>query len=154
MSRQVQAWDEIGAAASPRRRLVHCLSLLAALGLLAGCGARGIGLDDIAVDRSLVTGSVESTASAPADQTSDQVTMRNAVGSINVEQMGGQPIYWANPETGSRGAITAVDEYSEKGVTCRRFTASRESFRGVALYRGDACLGDGGNWWMRSFDPS
>ena len=44
-------------------------------------------------------------------------------------------------------------EKQEDGLLCRKFTASRESFDGVALYAGDACKGERGAWFMRTFKP-
>ena len=64
-----------------------------------------------------------------------------------------QPLAWANADTGSRGAISSMIEKQEDGPLCRKFTASRESFDGVALYAGDACKGDRGIWYMRTFKP-
>ena len=68
--------------------------------------------------------------------------------------MKGQPIPWANAETGSRGAITALVESKERGVLCREFAVSRESFDGVGLFRGEVCAAGSGTWQMLSFAPA
>lgn len=93
-------------------------------------------------------------ADQQADPTrlSDETTIRNAVSSADPEaQM--QPLAWANADTGSRGAISNMIEKQDGGTLCREFTASRESFDGVALYSGNACKTDRGAWYMRSFKP-
>ena len=127
------------------------LLLLAALPL-AACASGG--LDKADVDQSSLTGALPASGVMPdATRTSDEATIRNAVSSADPEQAKAQPLAWANADTGSRGAISSMLEKKENGVICREFTASRESFDGVALYSGDACQGDRGNWFMRSFKP-
>jgi surface antigen len=128
-------------------RLLGCAALAACL---SGCGAGAL-LKKGETDTSIVTGSV---TGSDAVQDPDAAAIRNAVTSADLEELGGKAIAWANPGTGSRGSIASVVEYREKNVLCRRFTASRESFDGVMLYSGDACLRGSGFWWMRAFDPS
>ena len=126
--------------------------LLAATLLLSGCGVGGFSLEKAEVDRSVVTGSVTADA-APDDAglASDQQTIRNAVSSVDVEELGGKPVPWANADTGSRGQITELAEEKASGVLCRRFAASRESFQGVVLYRGAACQAGSGAWQIQDF---
>ena len=64
----------------------------------------------------------------------------------------GQALFWANAETGSRGSITSLVEYKDRGTLCRRFRTTRESFDGVSMYSGDTCLAPAGAWRMRAFD--
>ena len=83
--------------------------------------------------------------------TSDQTTIGNAVSSADIEQLGGQAVPWANAGTGSRGSITELAELKDRGQTCRRFKASRESFDGVAMFEGELCLASAGGWRMQGF---
>lgn len=117
---------------------------------LAAC-ASGVDMSKLDVDT--ITTSAAGAENVP-DQTrvSDSVTIRNAVSAIDVEEHGSGPLAWANAETGSRGTISDLSETREDGVICRRFTASRESFDGVGLYKGETCLGSQGDWLMRAFD--
>jgi len=128
--------------------------LVAAMSLSA-CAAGGFSLEKAEVDRSLVTGTVASNAQTPvdADKLSDEATIRNAVSSADIYGLGTSALPWANANTGSRGAISNLIEHKEKGSLCRKFTASRESFDGVSLYRGEACLADAGMWRMLAFQP-
>lgn len=122
--------------------------------MLAGCVSSTLSIGGPGVDSSLVTGSIAPApqpVSADADKASDETTIRNAVSSVHLAEIRDGRIPWANPGTGSRGEITAISEYREGATLCRRFTASRESYAGIALYRGEACLGQGGDWWMRAF---
>lgn len=127
-------------------------SMIAAL-TLAGCGTKGFSIEDAVPDRALVTGSIASRAPA-ADLVvvSDEETIRNAVTSAIVEAENTDEIGWANVNTGSRGAIRALTEKKDGPRLCRRFTASRESFDGVHIYRGEACLGSSRIWSMTAFD--
>lgn len=82
---------------------------------------------------------------------SDARTIRNAVTSAIVGEIGAQGIGWANAATGSRGAIRDVQEKQEASALCRSFSATRESYKGVHLYRGETCMKTGQRWIMNSF---
>jgi len=127
------------------------LVLLAGGLVLAGCGMGGFSLEKVDVDRSLVTSSVQADTVGAAGFDVDQITIRNAVSSADVEETAGKAIAWANPDTGSRGTITEVSEAKGKGRLCRRFTGSRESFDGVAMFRGETCMVGQGLWRIESF---
>jgi hypothetical protein len=130
------------------------LCLLACV-FLSACGSKGFSIENAMPDRSITTGSISSqTPPPPADtvRISDEATIRDAVSSAPVDAVGENGIGWANAGTGSRGAITDVRESRDSGYLCRRFTASRESFDGVFMYRGETCLGAERLWVMRAFD--
>lgn len=136
------------------RQVFIWLSLAAAL-TLAGCGTKGFSIEDAVPDRALLTGSIASRQPAAMPDPvilSDEETIRNAVSSAIVESEGVDEIGWANANTGSRGAIRKLTERNEGARLCRRFTASRESFDGVHLYNGEACLSSSRNWSMTAFD--
>lgn len=150
MSRIAQAfdsgqWSVIASASAKAALLTLALPL-------AACGAGGFSLQKAEVDRSIITSSAPSSPAAPAgDQDSDQTTIGNAVSSADIKELGGQAVPWANAGTGSRGAITELVELKDGGLTCRRFSATRESFDGVALYKGELCLAGAGGWRMQEF---
>ncbi|TGP22761.1 MULTISPECIES: RT0821/Lpp0805 family surface protein [unclassified Mesorhizobium] len=151
MSRIAQAfdsgqWSVIASASAKAALLTLALPL-------AACGAGGFSLEKAEVDRSIVTSSAPSSPAQPAgsDTDSDQTTIGNAVSSADVRELGGQPVPWANAGTGSRGAITELVELKDGGLTCRRFNATRESFDGVALYKGELCMAGAGGWHMQQF---
>lgn len=105
-------------------------------------------------DQSIVTSSIPDDPAVTADvaRGSDEATIRNAVSSAVVEELEAGGIGWANAQTGSRGTIRDVAERRSGSALCRSFVASRESFDGVYLYRGSACLGTAGIWTMKSFE--
>jgi surface antigen len=134
------------------RRICHAASIVSlAAALLSGCAMTGNSLDKTAADPSLVTNSVPQTPAANPDQISDEATIRNAVSSANLGALGPKPLSWANQDTGSVGSVSEIAEAKENGQLCRRFKTSRESFEGIALFAGKACLEDSGQWAMSSF---
>jgi surface antigen len=134
------------------RRICHGAALISlAASLLAGCAMTGGGLDKAATDPSLVTNSVPQTPVVDSQRSSDETTIRNAVSSANLGVLGLRPLAWANQDTGSSGAVSEIAESKEDGRLCRRFKTSRESFEGIALFTGKACLADDGEWAMSSF---
>ena len=152
MTRRAQVFDGWCRRVFPWLSL-RAPSCIAVSLLLAGCGARGFSIEDAAPDRSIVTGSVSTQPYVKPDATtvSDEVTIRNAVSSAIVDEIGSGGIGWANAGTGSRGAIRDVKETRDGSPLCRQFTASRESFSGVHLYQGETCLGSSQFWVMKSF---
>ncbi|RWP74241.1 RT0821/Lpp0805 family surface protein [Mesorhizobium sp.] len=143
-------WSLIASASA--QAAVKVAIVLVALSL-AGCGGGGFSLEQAEVDRTILTSSTPVSAS-PIDQdrASDQTTIRNAVSSADIQELGGQAVPWANSDTGSRGSITELAESRDNGQLCRRFTASRESFDGVALFKGEVCLAGAGAWRMQDFN--
>lgn len=146
------------AAAFPFRKAggaVRAATLMTMLTLpLAACASGGLDVSKAEIDDMTRTGSVSATGQAPdAARVSDETTIRNAVSAVDPEAAKAQPLAWANADTGSRGDISNLTEQKENGTLCRTFTASRESYDGVALYTGDACKANGGAWYMRSFKP-
>ncbi len=134
----------------------RCLKVAVLFGLMTttACGVGGFSLEKAEVDRSLLTSKVPATDTLPdANRLSDQATIRNAVSSADVRELAGQPIAWANTDTGARGQITALAETMERGVLCRKFAASRESFDGVTLFKGEICAAGAGTWQMLAFEP-
>jgi hypothetical protein len=120
---------------------------------LSAC-ASGLDLGKAEVDRSLYTSAIPAASDTTMDssQASDIATIRNAVSSADLENAGGQVLSWANSDTGSRGSITDLVEYRDKDALCRRFQATRESFDGVSMFSGDACLASAGAWRMRALE--
>jgi len=121
--------------------------------MLSACASGGFSLKQAEADPTILTGAVATPAAAASDpdQSSDQMTIRNAVSSADVESLKGAQIPWANADTGSRGTISSLVEEKGAGTLCRRFTTSRESFNGVALYKGEACMLAPGAWRLENF---
>jgi hypothetical protein len=133
-------------------QLRAALVLAVALPLCACASDDGLDISETDIDQVTQTGSLPAAQPDPV-RNADEAVIRNAVSAADPEQARIQPLAWANADTGSRGAISGLMEKQEDGLLCRKFTATRESFDGVALYSGDACKGDQGAWYMRSFKP-
>lgn len=120
---------------------------------LTGCVAGGTDfLSSAKVDHSVTTGTIAQTK-APADTVSDEATVRNAVTSADLTKLKGQPVPWANASTGSAGVIDTIVENDASGQVCRQFRTSRHAYDGIANFYGKACLADGGEWQVLSFQP-
>ncbi|MDV4180119.1 RT0821/Lpp0805 family surface protein [Rhizobium brockwellii] len=120
---------------------------------LSGCVGGGMDfLSDAKVDRSVATGTVPQTPPS-TDTLSDEMTVRNAVTSADVQRLEGQPLPWANASTGSAGVIDTIVENNESGQVCRQFRTTRHSYVGIAKFYGKTCLVGGGNWQLLSFQP-
>jgi surface antigen len=153
LSRAAQAlWVCFFAGFQPLR--LKSAALLCAALTLSACASGGFSLKQAEVDRTLYTSDIPAGAGSQADaaRLSDEATIRNAVTSADIESLGGGAIAWANADTGARGSITGLAEYRDKGLLCRRFSTSRESFDGVALFEGEACMAGAGAWRMQRFE--
>jgi surface antigen len=133
-------------------RLCHAAPVVyLAAALLTGCAMTGNSMDKAAADPSLVTSALPEASQVSQEQISDETTIRNAVSSANLGVLGPKPLSWANQDTGSSGTVSEIAEAKENGQLCRKFKTSRESFEGIALFAGKACLEDSGEWAMSSF---
>lgn len=115
--------------------------------VLAACGTKGFSIEDAVPDRSIVTGSI----AKDTETTSDESIVRNAVSAAIVDEIGSDGLGWANVETGARGTIRDVRENKQGQLLCRSFSTTRESFAGVHLYSGEACLMPSRQWAMHRF---
>ena len=127
------------------------IALLLASAALAGCGSFKLSKADT---DSLMTSAVAPENKAGSSATPDQTTIRNAVSSANLDELGAAPLAWANVGTDSRGSVFDIAELRDKSALCRTFKGSRESFDGVRLFNGEACMDSGGGWWMRKFEEN
>jgi len=151
LSRAAQA-DQLSIFGSPGLRAVPAAALLCAAALLSACGSGGFSLEKAEVDRTFYTSNVPAPrTTVEVERVSDEATIRNAVTSADVETLAGAPLPWANAETGARGQVTGIVETRGKGSLCRSFSATRESFDGVGMYRGEVCMVASGAWRMQSF---
>jgi surface antigen len=117
----------------------------------SGCAGRG-GIEEMAADPTLITGSARGAVAADETTLSDEKTIRDAVSSANIDTLEGNPLAWANSYTGSRGTVTALSEYKQDdGRVCRKFSTTRESFDGVGVYNGETCTATANNWFMKAF---
>jgi hypothetical protein len=151
LSRAAQA-DQPSIFGGPATRLRQIAALISACMALSACGGGGFSLEKAEVDRSFYTSNVPAQGgSVDLERLSDEATIRNAVTSADLELLAGSSLSWANAGTGARGEITGIAEFRKQGALCRRFSASRENFDGVAMFKGEACMVGSGAWRMESF---
>jgi surface antigen len=103
------------------------------------------------VDRSISTGTVPSKPTTGA-ALSDEVTVRNAVTSADLSKVSANPVPWANTSTGSAGVVSTIREDKNQGHICRAFTTTRHSYDGIAMFSGQACMTNEGDWLLTAFD--
>ncbi len=126
-----------------------CLLSLALLPLSA-CST-GAGLSKLGVDDTIQTSAIPVQVEQNPTQSSDANIVRNVVSAVDLSASTGAPLNWVNQDTGSSGAISEIRESNDDGQLCRSFKTSRESFEGVALYSGSACMNAEKQWYIRNF---
>ena len=129
--------------------------LLLTLGIFAsGCAVAGNSLPEITDGSQLVTNSVVEKAKTDGIEETDAEIIKATVataGSASVSE----PLAWSNPETGSSGAIVAIDKFlGSHGQKCRGFKTSVDNFMGIAFYNGEACQIGAGEWVLSWFKPA
>ncbi len=114
------------------RNAVRVAVLTAATAVVCACsgGSGGMG----AVDTRITTASVPT--AIPGDLVPDGKAMLSAL-SGGAQPGGSSDMSWENPESGARGVIISSEKAEHS--KCLGFTATRQSFDGIALYQGTAC---------------
>lgn len=124
--------------------------LVVALSLaVTGCAVNGNALPDITNGDQLVTHSVVNKNKPAGIEKADAEVIKTTVVSASTEP---KPLAWTNPQTGSSGAIVAIDNFMGKhGQQCRGFKTSVANFMGIAYYNGETCQVSGENWVLSWF---
>ncbi|RKF06815.1 hypothetical protein DEM25_009190 [Oceaniradius stylonematis] len=144
----------------------HGAAAVVALSALAGCAVGGNPIDD-AISTSAISladpaPSIATDPFAPqragdpgdTDRLIDEDTIRLAVTTADLGKLNDGALPWASAATGSSGTITEISQGELAGQTCRRFSATRNAYDGVTLYRGEVCLDPRSGWWTRSLAPA
>ena len=153
MSRNAQA-PQVRILGGFQAKRLKAASLLLVLLVLSACASGGFSLQKAEVDSSLYTGNVsdKSRRAADSERISDEATIRNAVSSADIESLGGRSVLWVNSDTGTRGVIDGLKEFKRDGLLCRSFSTTRESFDGIARFKGEAFMVIAGAWRLQSFE--
>ncbi len=109
----------------------------------------GFGLADN-VDAGLTTQSTPAATRKPVD--SDEATIPTP-SALPISAIEGRA--FALGQHGYRqsaGVVTAITQTQSGEVTCRDFTTTSHSFRGISKYRGTTCLTSSGEWKIVSFN--
>ena len=125
--------------------------LVCASTFLGGCAVSGNALPDIADGNQLITGSVATQVKPKGIEEADAELIKSTVSTANPDPSK-MPLAWSNPETGSSGAIVAIDSFMGKhGQKCRGFKTTVANFMGVAFYNGETCQLSAGEWVLSWF---
>ncbi|MEM8749332.1 MAG: RT0821/Lpp0805 family surface protein [Pseudomonadota bacterium] len=129
--------------------------LVAACVALSACAVNGNSLPELTSSDQLVTNSVAEQARPNGVSKTDAEVIKSTVASID-DASRTEPLAWSNPETGSSGAIVAIDQFMGKhGQRCKGFKTTLSSFMGISYYDGEACQISPGEWvlsWFKSAD--
>ncbi|MEL6504072.1 MAG: RT0821/Lpp0805 family surface protein [Pseudomonadota bacterium] len=135
--------------------LLRPLMALALVAAVSGCAVKGNALADISTSEELVTSSVVAKTKVDGIDDTDAKVITNTVTAASIASEV-KPLAWANPETGSSGAIVAIDNFMGKhGQKCRGFKTTVKNFMGIAFYNGEACQISASEWvlsWFKSAD--
>ncbi|MEP4260994.1 MAG: RT0821/Lpp0805 family surface protein [Rhizobiaceae bacterium] len=137
------------------RKLFKPASVASVLALLAlgasGCAVNGNALPEISDADQLVTQSVvKKTKPDGIEETDAELIKSTVVAAEGAKDV--TPLAWQNPQTGSSGAIVAIDNFMGKhGQKCRGFKTSVANFMGIAYYNGETCQISGEKWVLSWF---
>lgn len=137
------------------RSLGKSASIIAVVTVLSigtsGCAITGNSLPEIADGDQLVTQSVVKKAKPEGIEATDAELIKSTVVAAGASK-DVTPLAWQNPQTGSSGAIVAIDNFMGKhGQKCRGFKTSVANFMGIAYYNGETCQISGEKWVLSWF---
>ena len=103
-------------------------------------------------DPEIITSSVTKPIEAEGVDPRDAETIKMAVAQAQSEGTDSHLLAWSNPETGSSGTITAIDQFvGSHGQSCKKFRTTVDSFMGISLYNGETCELKKGLWVLSWF---
>ena len=103
-------------------------------------------------DPAIITSSVTKPIEAEGVDPRDAETIKMAVAQAQSEGTDSHLLAWSNPETGSSGTITAIDQFvGSHGQSCKKFRTTVDSFMGISLYNGETCELKKGLWVLSWF---
>ena len=103
-------------------------------------------------DPAIITSSVTKPIEAEGVDPRDAETIKMAVAEAQSEGTASRLLAWSNPETGSSGTITAIDQFvGSHGQSCKKFRTTVDSFMGISLYNGETCELKKGLWVLSWF---
>lgn len=136
-----------------KRQIATALFSLSVLVAASGCSVTGPVAPETASTDSIVTDSVVAQAKPQGVEKTDAEIIKTTVAASS-GKTAATPLAWSNPQTGSSGAIVAIDQFMGKhGQTCRGFKTTVATFMGIAFYDGEACQISPGEWvlsWFKS----
>jgi hypothetical protein len=133
------------------RRLAGAAVLLLAASALGACtiSKHAAGLEPTS---ELVTASISKSVKAEGVDSTDTEVIKNLVAGVDQGKNDSAHLAWSNPETGSRGTITAIDHFvGSHGQKCKKFETTLDSFMGISLYDGETCELREGFWVLSWF---
>ena len=131
-----------------RVKLALCATFAAVI--LSGCSVSS-GSSIVADENKLVQSSVTKTVAAEGVASTDAELIKSVVADAPAGETS-KLLAWSNPETGSKGTITAINKYTgSHGQKCKKFQTTVQTFMGISLYNGETCELRKGFWVLSWF---
>ncbi|MEM7069944.1 MAG: RT0821/Lpp0805 family surface protein [Pseudomonadota bacterium] len=106
------------------------------------------GVSSLESEEKLVTQSVTKPVETDGVSTVDAEIIKTAVADAETTKL----LAWQNPESGSKGTITAIDKFiGSHGQQCKKFQTTVDTFMGISLYNGETCELKKGFWVLSWF---
>jgi len=138
---------------SPGNGLLRPAAVFLLFGFIAGCSLSGPKTAGLASDATLITGSVAKPVQVAGIETTDAEVIKTTVADARINSSSAMALAWVNPNTGSSGTITTIDNFLGKhGQKCRGFKTTVSTFMGIAFYNGETCQVSPTEWvlsWFR-----
>ena len=133
------------------RRAASAVLACVVLSASAGCtiSRQGAKLDG---ESTLITASISKPVKSEGVDSTDAEIIKNVVAGVDNREADSNLFAWSNPDTGSRGTITAIDHFvGSHGQKCKKFETTVDSFMGISLYDGETCELRPGFWVLSWF---
>jgi len=146
---KVKPSDKLHIEQSSKRvtRIGQALAISAAVITLSACSVSS-SLDSLATEDTVITSSVTQNTQPQGIDTADAEIIKSAVADAEATNA----LAWANPETGNKGTITAIDKFvGSHGQKCKKFQTTVDTFMGISIYNGETCELKTGFWVLSWF---
>ncbi len=136
-----------------RKGILRSAAVVMLFGFIAGCSISGPKTTELASDATLITGSVTKPVKVAGIESTDAEVIKATVADARIRSSSSLALAWINPNTGSSGTITTIDNFLGKhGQKCRGFKTTVSTFMGIAFYNGETCQISPTEWvlsWFR-----
>ena len=105
-------------------------------------------LNNIATEDTVINASV----TKPVEPQGIDSTDAEIIKTVVAESDKTNALAWSNPDTGTKGTITAIDRFTgSHGQNCKKFQTTVDTFMGISLYNGETCELKKGFWVLSWF---
>lgn len=144
------ALQHIDQHASGVKRMKNIVFASMACILVSACSVSSV-TQSVTEESKLVNASVTKPVEQEGVATQDAELIKSVVADAGTG-ISPSALAWSNPQTGSRGTITAIDRFTgSHGQKCKKFQTTVDTFMGISLYNGETCELRKGFWVLSWF---